>query len=164
MLFKCHGAENIWRNLRLGNMIEAVCLGDRSGADVLHVLLQSPTSNAPGYTSIHTHNLIVVASCYIWWMWHHQSRGEQVPPVRNCTTSICVITANASRSVNDMLRPTKTTWSKPVRNKLKLNADAAFVVEVQAGASGAIIRNNQGAFAATSSSFISHVSSPANKG
>jgi hypothetical protein len=41
-----------------------------------------------------------------------------------------------------MLRPTKTTWSKPVRNKLKLNVDAAFVVEEQAGASGAIIRNN----------------------
>jgi hypothetical protein len=142
-------------------MIEVVCLGDRSGVDVLQALLRSPTSNAPGYTSIQTHNLIVVASWYIWWMRHRQSRGEQVPPVRNCTTSICAITANSSRSVNDVLTPIKTTRSKPVMKNLKLNVDAAFVVEDQAGASRAIIRNNQGALVAASSSFIPHVSSPA---
>jgi hypothetical protein len=37
----------------------------------------------------------------------------------------------------------------------------AFVAEELAGASGEIIRNNQGVFVAASSSFIPHVSSPA---
>jgi ribonuclease HI len=46
-------------------------------------------------------------------------------------------------------------------NKLKLNVDATFIVEEQAGASAAIIKNNQGAFVAASSLFIPHVSSPA---
>jgi hypothetical protein len=37
-----------------------------------------------------------------------------------------------------ILGPAKLTWSKPSGNKLKLNVDPAFVVEEQAGASGAV--------------------------
>jgi hypothetical protein len=79
-----------------------------------------------------------VAACYIWWLRRRQTRGEQIPPARNCTTAICAITANAAKS-EVILGPAKMTWSKPSQNKLKLNVNAAFVVEDQAGASGAVL-------------------------
>jgi hypothetical protein len=46
-------------------------------------------------------------------------------------------------------------------NNLKLNVDAAFSIDEQAGASGWVIRNCHGGFVAASSWFIPHVPSPA---
>jgi ribonuclease HI len=158
MIFKCQGAMNIWRSLGLEHLIMDACIDGRSGPAVIQVLFRAPNACVPGYTSIQVHNLIAVAAWYIWWLRRRQTRGEQIPPVRNCSTAICAITANAAKSESTK-GPAKLSWSKPSGNRLKLNVDAAFVVEDQAGASGAVLRNNQGVFVAASSSFIPHVSS-----
>ena len=102
-----------------------------------------------------------MAVWYIWWTRRRQSHGEQVPPPHKCAVSICAITANAARMNDQCAGPAKKVWLRPTGNNVKINVDAAFRVEDHSGASGVVIRNNQGVFLAASSTFISHVSTPA---
>jgi ribonuclease HI len=51
----------------------------------------------------------------------------------------------------------KEIWRRPRSNAIKLNVDAAFSVENHSGATGAVLRNNQGVFLGASTTFIPHV-------
>jgi ribonuclease HI len=103
--------------------------------------------------------VIVVTAWYIWWLRRRLTHDEQIPPVYQCINSIIkAITANVAKG-KSRSSSHKITWSKPLASAVKLNIDAAFDVERKSGASGAIIRNNQGNFIAASSVFIPYVAS-----
>jgi ribonuclease HI len=86
-----------------------------------------------------------------------RTHGEYVPPNFKCATSIRGLAANYARARKVQNQVAKRTWEKPRATFLKLNVDAAFNEDDQAGASGAIIRDSTGAFVAASSKFIPHV-------
>jgi hypothetical protein len=164
MLFKCPGAANIWSEIGLQNMLNNYMMSGTSGAKVLESLLKSNAQNLPGYESIKTHEVIVVMASYIWWLHRRLTHDEQIPPVYQCINSIIkAITANVAKG-KSRSSSHKITWSKPLASAVKLNIDAAFDVERKSGASGAIIRNNQGNFIAASSVFIPYVASATMRG
>jgi ribonuclease HI len=159
MLFECPTAVNIWRALDLENFINCEKEIDMSEPRLLEKLLKSPVAKLPGYDYINVQEIIAIAAWYIWWLRRRQSHGEQIPPIQNCVTSIRAMVANAARTKVPMYTQGKKVWLKPGANILKLNVDAAFSEENKNGASGAVLRNSQGAFVAASNNFIPHVAS-----
>jgi hypothetical protein len=105
--------------------------------------------------------LVVVGCWYIWWLRRRQSHGDQVPPIRHCINSIRAITSNSGKATTPESSVKKHVWLKPRASNLKLNLDAAFSIETQSGAIGAVIRNCQGDFVAATTVFIPHVHSAA---
>jgi hypothetical protein len=79
--------------------------------------------------------------------------------VMHCTHSIKAIASNVARANTSTTSQRRRCWTKPLANSVKVNVDAAFSIENHSGASGVIIRNNQGIFLATSTILIPHVSS-----
>jgi hypothetical protein len=60
MVFKCPGAENVWRVLDLEDTINQAMTMDRSGSQVLEAILKTPRS-LPGYDFIKVHNVVAIA-------------------------------------------------------------------------------------------------------
>jgi hypothetical protein len=139
MMFKCPRAYCIWKALGLEALVAEAITNDRSGSEVFEVLLKSPSTSVPDFDSIQRRELIAVSAWYIWWLRRRQTHGEQVPPIRNCITSIRAITANVARANISSSGQSKKVWAKPRSNFLKLNVDAAFSVEEGSGASGAVL-------------------------
>jgi ribonuclease HI len=77
----------------------------------------------------------------------------------HCTHSIKAIAANAARANTSTSSQRRRCWTRPLANLVKVNVDAAFSIENQSGASGVIIRNNQGILLAASTTLLPHVSS-----
>jgi ribonuclease HI len=159
MLFNCQNAVSIWKGIGLDSKIDEALLSGRPGSEVLASLLGSNNDPMPNYESIQTRELIAVTAWYIWWIRRRLSHGEQIPPIRNCVSSIRAITVNSSRAKSVNYNVEKITWLKPRGNFVKVNVDAAFNAEEGNGATGAIIRNSQGMFLAAGARFIPHVAS-----
>jgi ribonuclease HI len=159
MLFNCPEAELIWNGLGITGVIQNAKTNGSSGSEVLASLLNMSSLTVPGFDSIHMRELVAVASWYIWWLRRTRSHGEQVPPIRQCITSIHAITSNNERIKTSTEVHDRVVWVKPRNNYVKVNTDAAFIQSEEAGATGAVIRDNQGGFLAAGSTFIPHVSS-----
>jgi ribonuclease HI len=160
LIFKCDLAANIWSELGIADYIHEAMEDGRSGSQVLEALLKTDSSLLPGYSSIKVHEVIAISAWYIWWLRRKISHGEQIPPIHKCVISIRAIASNSERS-SSPISEMKKVWMKPSANFVKLNVDAAFSLEDQVGASGAIIRDSHGGFLAANSIFIRHVTSAA---
>jgi hypothetical protein len=52
-------------------------------------------------------------------------------------------------------------WTRPLCRYVKLNVNAAFEADIQAGATAAVIQDSRGKFIAVSCAYIQHVDSVA---
>jgi hypothetical protein len=68
--------------------------------------------------------------------------------------------ANVAKIVKSAPRDSETKWTRPASRQVKLNVDAYFYADQQAGSVGAILHDYQGHFIAASSKFLPHVASP----
>jgi hypothetical protein len=159
MLFNCPEAELIWNGLGITGVIQNAKTNGSSGSEVLAILLNMSNLTVPGFESIHMRELVAVASWYISWLRRTRSHVEQVPPIRKCITSIREITANNERSKTSSEVHDRVAWVKPRNNYVKINTDATFIEREEAGATGAVIRDNQGVFLAAGATLIPHVPS-----
>jgi hypothetical protein len=78
--------------------------------------------------------------------------------ISQCINSIKEIAANFVKAKSSPCA-LKITLEIPRSSAIKLNVDAAFNLENGTGASGVILRNNQGGFIAVESTFIQHIAS-----
>jgi hypothetical protein len=74
--------------------------------------------------------------------------------------SILSITANAQKAFRPSGGTEGSRWSKPKVRYTKLNVDAAFHEDRQAGAAGAVLRDINGQFIAATCVFLPNVSTP----
>jgi hypothetical protein len=65
MIFKCQGASEIWRALRLDDIITVAIVADRSGSVVLEELLKATPSSLPGYNSLKVQEIIAIGAWYL---------------------------------------------------------------------------------------------------
>jgi ribonuclease HI len=161
LLFSCPVAEEIWKELRLDSIINEVVGEDRSGSVVLEILLRQPASSMPNMPQIRVQELIGVTCWYLWWLRRKRTHGEPVPQVKTCATSILGLTANFMKSYTCDAGPSMMKWSRPLSKFVKVNVDAAFQVDIQAGATAAVIRDTQGRFIAASCYYLQHIDSAA---
>jgi ribonuclease HI len=161
MLFKYQRVAQIWEGLGLTELIERATNDGRSGAHGLEFILKSSQVAVSGYNVLKIQELVAVGCWYIWWLRRRQSHGEQVPPVRHCINFITAITSNSGKATTPESSVKKHVWLKPCPRNLKLNVDAAFSIETQSGAIGAVIHDCQGNFVAAINEFILHVYSAA---
>jgi hypothetical protein len=133
----------------------------RSGSEALEFILKSTQATIPYFNNLILQELVAVGCWYIWWIQRPQSHGDQTPHVRHWVNSIRAITSNSGKAMTPASFVKNHVWLKSCAQNLKLNVDAALSIEEHAGATGAMIRDNQGNFMAASSVFIPHVYSAA---
>jgi ribonuclease HI len=158
MLFTCPDAVHIWKGLGIDTVIQDAMVPGRSGSEILGFLLNASHEVVPGFESIQLREMIAVSAWYIWWNRRRKSHGENVPPVQNCVNSIRAITANSAKA-KALVNVAGQKWLKPRSHYVKVNVDAAFVIEEKAGSAAAVMRDTQGLFIAGSGMFIPHVGS-----
>ena len=91
--------------------------------------------------------------CGMWSIWRSRNdrRHGKIPidmgAAINWALDVCyhLITVNESSDVPISRLPTQR-WQRPPSNTLKVNIDAAFVAETNAGAIGAVARDDAGDF------------------
>jgi hypothetical protein len=159
MVFNCDRSALIWEALGITDVINRAISATNSGPQALEEIFKLTSTSAPGLDELRIPELVVVGSWYIWWMRRRQTHGEQVPPIQHCVNSIRSITANARKSLSQVSYVAKFVWKRPLARNLKLNVDAAYLDGDHTGATGAILRDNQGNCVAATAKFIPHVSS-----
>jgi hypothetical protein len=69
--------------------IEQAMKVDRSGLVILEHILRSPRKEIAQVEQVHSHEIIAVASWYIWWQRREIVKGETVSPPKNTAFAIC---------------------------------------------------------------------------
>jgi hypothetical protein len=140
-------------------MINEALITDRSGSEVLEVLLRDQTTKFPSFDSIGLKETIGIACWYLWWIRRQRTHDEPVPPLGKCKMSILSIVANAAKvKANSGTRPSK--WCKPPPRYFKVNVDDSFYHASHAGSIGAVIRDSKGDFIAALTLYLPHMASP----
>jgi hypothetical protein len=149
----------MWTRIGILNIIQDSIQEDRSGSVVLENLLRKEETMVPGYTNINLQELITVTCWYLWWIRRRRTHGEEVPPPDKCMLSILSITANSDAAYRKKRQSQEVKWSKPNPRQVKLNVDASFHGDCNAGAVAAVIRDFQGGFLVARYAFVPHVAS-----
>jgi hypothetical protein len=159
IVFKCNRSALIWEALGTTDVIDRAISASNSGPQALEKIFKLAMASAPGLDELKIPDLVAVGSWYIWWLRRRQTHGEQIPPIQQCVNSIRAITANARKSVSQVISVAKNVWVRPLARNIKLNVDAAYLDADHTGAIGVILRDSQGNCVAATSKFISQVSS-----
>ena len=120
---------------------------DRSGSvNMEHLICELTMIDG----EIKSAELIAVAAWCIWWQHRQEVRDEHVQPANKTTVTIQAMTlkfmrANSSKIIR---RKEADIWKKPSQGVSKVNVDASLHVDSLSGASGAVIRDDQGHFIA----------------
>jgi hypothetical protein len=69
---------------------------------------------------VYSHEIIAVASWYIWWQRREKVKGESVSPPKNYAFAINAITENYRAAISKSVVK-EINWLKPPRGQLKLN-------------------------------------------
>jgi hypothetical protein len=141
-MFSCKRAKEVWSELGLMEEIEQAMKVDRSGSVILEHILRSPKKEITHFDKVHSHEIIVVASWYIWWQRREFVKGETVSPPKNTVFAINAITANYEAAASAQVAK-EIVWKKPPKGMLKLNIDASYMVN-GSGSAGAVLRNEKG--------------------
>jgi hypothetical protein len=150
LLFSCPVAKEIWKELRLDSIINEVVGEDTSGYVVLEIRLRQPARSMPNMSQIRIQELIGVTCWYLWWLTRKRTNGKPVPPVKHVEHGILGLTANFMKSYTCNAGPSTIKWSRPLSKFVKVNVDAPFQVDIQAGATTTVIRDTHGKFIAGS--------------
>jgi ribonuclease HI len=142
IMFSCKRAKEVWSELGLMEEIEQAMKVDRSGSVVLEHILRSPKKEIVDIGKVHSHEIIAVASWYIWWQRREFVKGEIVSPPKNTAFAISAITANYEAATSAQVVK-EVIWKKPSKGMLKLNIDASYMVN-GSGSAGAVLRNEKG--------------------
>ncbi|KAK1648056.1 hypothetical protein QYE76_065861 [Lolium multiflorum] len=131
------------------------------GGAVLEALLRDRSIAAPLLPEVDRNDLLAVGIWYIWWERRKAAHGEPVQNTARTAQSICALSLSYSRAKKKNADGIRHRWSKPKEDFVKLNVDAGFCEDSGTGSTGAILRDDRGAFLAASSSGIPFISDPA---
>jgi hypothetical protein len=153
LLFQCPVAKNLWESIGITGIIEDATHDDRAGSAVLELLLKREDNSLNGMPNIGLKETISVACWYLWWLRWRITNNESIPSLYNCKMSIFSMVANATKAtvvggISQVVR-----WSRPQVRYIKLNVDASFHVDRKAGATAAVLRDDQGRFVAAACKF-----------
>lgn len=154
--FQCVRVNEIWENLGVASMLNEVCT-DNTGPGVLEVILRRQDSPAPCLPGVGLKELIATACWYSWWEHRKITRDEPVQSTARSAQAIAAVVTNFVRATKSSSKIRRHGWEKPREGFVKLNIDAAFSLESETGATGAVIRDDRGSFIAASSSGLPHV-------
>lgn len=103
-------------------------------------------------------DLIEVAVWYIWWERRRFTHGEMLQEPARSAQAFSTLTKKFARAKKmGTCRITRPGWKRPLSSFVKLNVDASFDADNGTGGSGAIIRDEYGAFIAASCNNIPFV-------
>ncbi|XP_073360719.1 uncharacterized protein [Aegilops tauschii subsp. strangulata] len=152
---ECCRLSEIWKNLGVHASISELCV-DNTGMGVLETILKKQDVSFTHLPGVGLKEMIATACWYMWWERRKIAREEAVQTPARSAQAIAAIVTNYVRSVkNPKIR--RHGWEKPREGFVKLNIDAAFNLETETGATGAVLRDNNGMFIAASSCGIAHV-------
>jgi hypothetical protein len=129
MVFKCNRSVLIWEALGITDVLDRAISASNSGPQALEKIFKLAMTTVPGLDELKIPEIVAVGSWYIWWLRRRQTHGEQIPPIQQCVNSIRAITANARKSVSQVISVAKNVWVRPLARNLKLNVDAAFIID-----------------------------------
>lgn len=129
---------------------------DRSGSAVLEELLNSAAGHFPGLPCVGLAQVLAVSVWYLWWIRRAITHGEGSPSVGNWKLCILAMSNNHAKMVPGAAPRGNIKWIKPDKDILKLNVDASFHNEENAGSTGVVIQDSHGNFVAASGSFVSY--------
>lgn len=94
--------------------------------------------------------LTMVAAWYIWWQRREFVKGETIQTPKRTAISIRVLATNYVRAYKPKYNNQSDDfmWKKPSTGMIKINVDASVNMENGDGATGAIVRDDRGAFIA----------------
>uniref|UniRef100_A0A0A9BCZ9 RNase H type-1 domain-containing protein n=1 Tax=Arundo donax TaxID=35708 RepID=A0A0A9BCZ9_ARUDO len=98
--------------------------------------------------------LIATTIWYVWWERRQATHGENVQHPQRSVEAIAALVVNYAKARKPNSGIERTSWSKPHEGYVKLNVDAAFSIDK---GSGAIIRDDQGMFLASSCRGVEYV-------
>jgi ribonuclease HI len=119
---------------------------DNSGSVTLEIL--SKVEGGSGEVPIP--ELMMVAAWYIWWQRREFVKGETIHTPERTAICIRVLATNYVRAYRPKYknRSGDFMWKKPSTGMIKINVDASVNLENGDGATGAIARDDRGAFIA----------------
>jgi ribonuclease HI len=144
----------------MSELISHVTSVETNGGAVLEALLRDKLAAAPMTPEVERNDLIAVAVWYIWWERRKATHGEAVQSPARTAQSISTLALNYSRAKKRMTGIDRHGWVKPKENFVKLNVDAGFNADAGTGSTGAILRDDSGAFLAASCCGIPFISDP----
>jgi ribonuclease HI len=143
--------------LGIASEISEACSEDRAGSGVYEVLLRRNDKMVPGIPELGLKELISIACWYIWWERRKITHDESVQNPARSAQPIMALALNYWRALKKTGKARREGWAKPKEGHVKLNVDAGFSQDSQSGASGAVIRDDNGRFIAASCCGIEHV-------
>lgn len=138
ILFRCTRAKEIWKNLRLDDLVRRALRIDKEGAVVLEELLDSQRRSII-FPEIRMRELILVAAWVIWWERGQLTHGEDIQPTNRAMMSIGALTLNYTRSFVRQIQRTNVRWKGPPEGTYMVNVDAAYNQYTGGGSSGIVI-------------------------
>lgn len=155
--FLCAIVTEIWENLGVFNTIATACGYDNTGPGALEAIIRGHVSGSTHILGVGLKELVATACWYTWWERRRIVRGEPVQNTAHSAQGIAAIVLNYARAAKPNSKIRRHGWERPGEGFVKLNIDAAFSVEEGSGATGAVIRDDQGRFVSASSCAISYV-------
>jgi hypothetical protein len=131
---------------------------DRSGSAVLEELLNSAVGHFPGLPPVGLVEVLAVSVWHLWWIRQAVTHGEGSPSLGNWKLSILALSNYNAKMVPRAAPRGNLKWIKLDKDILKLNVDASFHSEENAGSTDVVIRDSHGNFIAASGSFVSYAS------
>jgi ribonuclease HI len=134
------------------------CHEDREGSGAFEAMLRLPDRKSPQIPELGLKELITIACWYIWWERRKIAHDEKVQKPAKSAQAIAATALNYWRALKKNARDRSIGWEKPREDFVKLNVDAAFSSDSCSGATGAVIRDEKGAFIAASSCGLQFIS------
>ena len=110
LLFTCLHAKEMWRCLRMSEIIDHASVVDRSGSAILEYLLLMPDSPQILEPSLNFKQVIAVACWYLWWIRRRITHNESVPPIVRWPISVMAIASNYEKAFTKTFRPQEYKW------------------------------------------------------
>ena len=141
----------------MGDTIAAACGHDNTGPGSLEAILQGHILGPTYISDVGFKKLVATACWYTWWERRRIARGELVQTTARSAQGIAAIVLNYARAAKPASKIRRHGWERPADGFVKLNVDAAFSVDQGRGATGAVIRDDQGRFISASACAISYI-------
>ena len=154
LMFQCQPAVELWTRLGILDRISDKIQSERSGSVILEELFIDDSNSVSVMSSVGFKEILLTGGWYLWWIRRQVTHNEQIPPVWRWPMSVLAITNNYKKSLNRNAGSNEERWVKPDPNFVKLNVDASFHVDVGAGATAAVLRDDHGNFIAAQGIYV----------